>query len=64
MVFNAVHKESDVKYAVKMVRKPRQLPSHGGEDPVDREISILKEISHVRTLSTLASLLGDSFCGG
>ncbi|KAI1785981.1 kinase-like domain-containing protein [Ganoderma leucocontextum] len=45
-VFDAVHKDSRAKYAIKIVRKPRQLPQRGGEDPVDREIGILTEISH------------------
>lgn len=63
-VFNTLHKDSKTSYAVKMVRKTRQLPPHGGEDPVDREIGILKEISHVRTFQNLSALLGDSFHDG
>ena len=47
-VYRAVHKSSKSEYAVKMVHKARQLPLSYDQDPVDREIAILKDITHVR----------------
>ncbi|KAI1784037.1 kinase-like domain-containing protein [Ganoderma leucocontextum] len=45
-VYRAVHKSSKSEYAIKIVRKARQLPLHYDQDPVDREIAILKDITH------------------